>query len=241
MNQILYEEPMSIEMKNSDLYVNGESHPKNVRHLSKMAEVFKNYVDIDVHGNQNMYYMFRSVYTINEMRYDITVIPAMTIEGECNKTYGHYHPEAEKNLSYPEVYQILDGEAIFILQKRNRDGSVDVSIIKAKKGDCIFLPPNYGHVSVNSGKETLVLANVVADKWDSEYGDYKKERGAAVYYMEEGNIAQNNNYMIKTMERTDAKKFNAKFGFDCDNLLVQFHDEPNKFEFLKKPGILMKK
>jgi oxalate decarboxylase/phosphoglucose isomerase-like protein (cupin superfamily) len=51
-------------------------------------------------------------------RYDITVIMPGTVNGECRKTSGHYHgwtPEGRH--SYAEVYEVLKGTALYVLQK----------------------------------------------------------------------------------------------------------------------------
>ena len=239
MNLLLYDAPMKIELKGHDIYVN-EVLKKNIRYLSAMSEVFKEIIDIDALGNLEMYYMFRRVYTTNGICYDITLLPPLTIDEECNKTYGHYHQQAENGMSYPEIYHVLEGNAVFILQKKNRDASINAHVIKATKGEVIFIPPNYGHVTVNPSKEILLLSNTVADGPESDYSEYKKERGAAIYYTVDGNILQNNNYVIKEIERTNVKKFNKKFNFVCDDLLVQFYNNPEKFEFLKKPSLLLK-
>jgi glucose-6-phosphate isomerase len=231
---------MKIDLEKFDLFVNGKNHPRNVRKLSKLKEVLKGYVDLDFSADSEIYYMFRKVDERDGIRFDITVIPAKVIEGECAKTYGHAHPEAEDGLSYPEVYQVLSGEALFILQKTNRDKSVDVKLIRAKPKEILLIPPNFSHVTINPGKETLVLSNLVADDFESDYSDFKKNRGAAFYYMEDGNVSQNANYVVRKLERPEVKAFNEKYGFESEDLLSEFHMDPKKFEFLKKPGLLFK-
>ena len=116
--QILYENPSKIILNNDQLIVNGRTHPRDVRKLSKLKEVLKGNPDLDK-GDPDIYYMFREVYRKGEIRFDITLIKAMEIEDEFSKTYGHAHPKAIEGMSYPEVYQVLLGEATFLLQKTN--------------------------------------------------------------------------------------------------------------------------
>jgi glucose-6-phosphate isomerase len=238
--QVLYEKPMKIDLDRSDLFVNGKNHPKNVRKLSKLKEVLKGYVDLDFTVDSEIYYMFRKVYEKNRIRFDITVISPKIIEGEFAKTYGHAHPEAEDGLSYPEVYQVLSGEAIFLLQKSNRDKSMDVKLIRTKKGDVLVIPPNFSHVTINPSKDVLVLSNLVADDFESDYAEFKKNRGAAFYYLEDGNVLQNANYVVRQLERPKIDLFNKKYGFESEDLLTEFHMDPKKFEFLKKPSLLFR-
>jgi len=47
----------------------------------------------------------------HKLRYDITVIPPCTLSGEWVKTKGHYHPKNPAGIGYPEVYEVLEGEA----------------------------------------------------------------------------------------------------------------------------------
>ena len=112
----------------------------------------------DLKENFPAYYMFRDVYyskkdheTIKEhgLRFDITVIPPKKIGKEFIKTFGHYHPPAEDNLSYTEIYEVLKGEAIYLLQKVEGDKVVDVVAVEAGEGDKVIIPPNYGHVTIN--------------------------------------------------------------------------------------------
>ena len=190
----------------------------------------------------NVYYMYRSVYSNIEMRFDITYLPARMLGNEFNKTYGHFHPVAEKEtaLSYPEVYQVLHGQALFLLQKKNQDGSVNVLAVDAKEKDTVLLPPNYGHVTVNpSSEDGLILSNVVFNGFESDYEDYAFNHGAAYYYTAEG-LIQNTGYVVKQFERIGANSLNLKYGFFCDDLLGEFAKDPEKFRFLEKPSLMFK-
>jgi len=240
--QILYEKPLRIELGETELFVNGKQHKKDVRKLSEMRDVLKGHVVLDVEGDADMYYMFRNVLARNGIRFDITVLSGKTVHGECNKTYGHSHPEAEEGLSFPEVYQVLDGSAVFLLQHTNRDRSVVVSMIKAEAGQVVLIPPNNGHVTINPNEGSrLVLANIVADGFESDYSEFKENHGAAFYYFPDGNVEQNANYVVKNLERPKPQEFNKRYGFFCADLLHEFEKNPEKFEFLKRPSLLFKK
>jgi glucose-6-phosphate isomerase len=233
MDEVLYEKPLKIELVGVTLFVNGGQHPKSVRTLAQMKGVLMG--SVDETATMEAYYMYRSVFVGDDIRYDITLIPSATIKGECAKTFGHYHPGSEDGSSYPEVYQVLRGSAVFIMQKRNRNGSVDAIVVRAKEGEVVLLPPGYGHVSINDGEGKLILANLVYDRFESMYGEYEESRGAAFYYLKGGEIVQNTNYIVQKSERLSPKELNERYGFAAKDLLPEFHENPKAFEFLKKP------
>ena len=237
MATVLYEKPIRIELAGYNLLVNGDSHPKTARTLSRMKKVMMSPAeDIDL----DMYYMYRNVYRSSDIRFDITVIPPFAIRKECAKTFGHYHPGSEDGLAYPEVYQVLRGSAVFILQKKNRNGSVDASVVYADEGDVILLPPGYGHVSINRGENPLVLSNLVYDRFESLYADYEESQGGAYYYLKDGELVQNTNYIVQKSEQITPKTLDERYGFKCKDLLSEFAEHPKKFEFLKKPKTMFR-
>jgi glucose-6-phosphate isomerase len=238
MDMVLYEKPLRIELVGSILFVNGGQHPKSVRTLIQMKNVMMG--SVDETAGLEMYYMYRSVYVQDDIRFDITVIPPAAVKGEYAKTFGHYHPGSEDGPAYPEVYQVLKGSAVFLMQKRNRNGSVDAIVVHAKDGDTVLFPPGYGHVSINNGSETLVLANLVYDRFESIYADFEENRGAAYYYLKDGEVVQNSNYVVQNSEQLTPGELNARYGYGCKDLLTAFHANPKDFEFLKKPKSMFK-
>ncbi len=234
MKRSIYEEPLKIELIDDVIFVNGTQHPKDVRTYEQMRDVSRE----ELLEKGELYYMYRDIYKKDDIRFDITVIPQKKLGKEYAKTHGHYHPKNEEGVEYAEIYQILQGKAMFILQKRKSNDTVDVIIIDAEEKDIVLIPPGYGHVSINKGEETLVLSNLVYDKFTSIYGDYKTNKGAAYYYVEEHEIAQNTNYLVNKNERFSPEQMNKKFGVEFKDLLSEFIAEPSKFEFLKKPEML---
>ncbi len=238
MDTVLYEKPVRVELVGVNIFVDGEQRPKSVRTLSQMRTTLMSATAGQ--GNPDMYYMYRSVYKRDDIRFDVTLIPSMDIGGECAKTHGHYHPGSEEGPAYPEVYQVLKGGATFILQKKNRSGSVDAMIIGAKEGETVLLPPGYGHVSINSGEGDLVLSNLVYDRFESMYEEYDENQGAVFYYLKGGEIAQNTNYIVQRSEHLSAPELNSRYGFECKDLLSEFSESPHRFMFLQKPKLLFK-
>jgi glucose-6-phosphate isomerase len=134
-----------------------------------------------------LYFMYRDVamdaadrgwLKSHDLRFDITVIPPATLCGEYVKTKGHYHPASPEGPAYPELYQVLAGTAHYLLQDRDL---TDAVVVRAGEGDAVLIPPGYGHVTINPGAETLVMANLVSTRFSSEYGFFEEYRGAAYY------------------------------------------------------------
>ena len=121
----------------------------------------------------------------NKIRFDITVIPPANWGKEPAKTYGHYHDPVEK----PEIYQVVSGEVMWLMQKTDENGKVlDFIAVRAKAGDIAIMLPGYGHVSVNiSETEPLVMANWLTWNQTSYYGSFEEKRGAAYYVIRQEN------------------------------------------------------
>lgn len=109
-------------------------------------------------GPEIHYYMIRG----GSEKKNITVWESGTIGGEYIKAYGHYHIDDLK-----ETYKIILGEAILLLQVRQKDTSgsfIDDKIesfkaIKMKAGDSILIPPFAGHLLTNIGSTWLVTSD----------------------------------------------------------------------------------
>ncbi len=184
------------------------------------------------------YYMFRRVnlpeheeiFRRRRLRYDVTVIPPAVIGGEYVKTYGHFHPVAEHDphgrpLSFPELYEVLAGDALFLLQDRAARVFFHV---RARAGDVVAMPPNLGHVTVNVGETPLVLANLVSDRFHSDYGPVREKHGFAWYYTVEG-WKKNPNYDSHPAPRA------GKFYLPLRDIYAVFVERPAFFDFLNRP------
>jgi len=185
------------------------------------------------------YYMFRDSFKNEEegriikkagLRYDYTIIPPNSIGGERIKTYGHYHPEVVDGLTYPEIYQVLEGEAFFIIQKPAGENIEDVIVVRAEKGEFVIVPPNYGHVTINPMEKNLITANWVCRSFSSIYEPYTSKRGACYYYVD-GKWVKNKNYG-KVPEIRFAKPNNI---IDVGENMYELVNDIRKLEFLIKP------
>jgi len=222
---IVLEDYLGIEIDDEyNLQINGEIIKPAIRKKSEMKDIL-----LEFDGKEeDLYYMYRGVFRKKDkeifekyrIRHDITIIPNKIIGEEYNKTYGHYHPN-----NYPEIYEVIRGEAIFLMQSRDFKSLI---MVKAKRGDQVLILPGYGHVTVNVGNEPLIMSNLVYWDFESDYSVFKEKKGAMIYITRDG-IKINNNYPLDfEVIRVDSRKI-----FD-GNIYEEFIKNPDRFMFLRE-------
>lgn len=172
---------------------------KNVLFDKKWAMSAKNFP---------LYFMFRGLKEKNNIRYDITIIPPMKLGREFVKTKGHFHLG-----NFPEIYKVLSGEGIFLIQK-GKDKVEDVYFVKGKKGDYILIPSGYGHATINPSQKTLKIANWISKNCLSDYLPIERKEGMCYYYTLEGWV-KNKNYkkVPKLKQKRPIKKMPKDLSF----------------------------
>jgi len=153
-----------------------------IRHLNDMKEVLCDQKWVKNAPNFELYYMYRGVKKKNGLRYDMTVIPPLMLGREFVKTKGHRHAGTDG-----EIYIVLKGQALYLLQKYIDDKIADVYAVRAKKGEVVVIPPYYGHITINpSKKETLKEANWVSETCKNLYDSFVEKQGACYWFTERG-------------------------------------------------------
>jgi len=228
----------------------------NIRHLFDIKEVILDQEWLSKQNNMELYYMYRGVGLTEEdkkkiadacLRYDITVIPPLMLGKEYNKTAGHYHCEAATGISYPEIYEVLEGEACYLMQSAIKNNSVeDVYFVYAAAGDKVIIPPNYGHFTINASNKDLVMANWVCLDCVSDYSKVKEKRGACYYaVLLQGrgtkfcaptiNWLPNKNYQnIPELRELNPTNF-SELGLEKNRGMYELVDDLEKLDFLIKP------
>lgn len=154
----------------------------DIRFLNDMKAVLYDQTWAEKAPNFKLYCMHRGIKKKDGLRYDVTVIPPRMLGREFVKTKGHEHSK-----EYGELYIVLKGEAIYLMQQAENNQIKDVYAVKAKKGEAIIVPPHYGHITINpSNKETLKEANWLDEKCQNIYDLFIKKQGACYYYTKEG-------------------------------------------------------
>ena len=121
--------------------------------------------------------------------YGIVIFPPGVFGGEYVKSSGQYHPPIPpSNMATPEIYTVLSGTGLFLLQKARPpyDRIEDVVLVEVRAGETFVVPPDYGHLQINPSPEPLVFSYAVMDGMKGQYGPFKERRGAAYYVMRNG-------------------------------------------------------
>jgi glucose-6-phosphate isomerase len=216
----------------------------DVRHLMDMADVIFDQAWLAGAEDFDLYFMFRDLYLSRAdkeklmeqgLRYDITIIPPAMLGREYIKTAGHYHPlAAGGSVTYPELYEVLEGEALYLLQ--NCDMS-DVAVVHASAGDKVLVPPDYGHVTINRSNKTLKMANFVARDFSSLYEPYRQKGGGAYFFTREGWIKNPKCSQAAELRRIEApdRAGLARIGLAKGREMYPLLREPGALEFLTRP------
>ena len=174
-----------------------------------------------------------------------------TVQGECKKTSGHYHGYINgQPYTYPEVYEVLAGKAVYILQKtinfdqENEEPEIDdLMAVIVEAGQAIVIPPFYGHCSINAGNGPLVFSNLAVVSCPLHYAPIQKKHGLSLYVLKKGNepeIIPNRNYLDVPNFRTVYPKENPALGISFGTPIYEtFVDNPEKYDFLLNPAPYM--
>jgi glucose-6-phosphate isomerase len=228
---------------NRILNFGGRTQEPDIRMLSDIEAVLLDR-EILQGGDRELYYMYRDLAlsrsdrdTIFEhsLRYDITVISPAMLGREYVKTAGHYHPAVPgTDMSYPEVYEVLAGEGHYLLQKCTGGLVTDVVLVRASAGDKVIIPPNYGHVTINTSNKELKMANWVSRKFSSVYEPYMELHGAAYYLTEDGFIANPGYRDVPEVREAKPRSF-SEVGLARGREIYGLVRDLGKLDFLNRP------
>ncbi len=232
------------------LKVGGLSVEPQVRMLSDIKEVLYDKSCLEA-GDVELYYMYRDIYLSKKdrailleagLRYDITIIPPKMLGEEYVKTAGHYHPLVPgTEVTYPELYEVLEGEAHFLLQRpMNFDSVSDVVAVEARKGDKVLIPPNYGHVTINPSKKILKIANLVARDFESIYESIRRRGGAAYFELRSGFVANEKYRQLAPLRRARPASISSLGLRRGQEIYGLVRKDPALLSYLAKPQLYLK-
>jgi glucose-6-phosphate isomerase len=185
-----------------------------IRYLDDMRSVLYDRAWAKTAPNLEVYYMERGIEEKNGLRYDITTIPPRMLGQEFVKTKGHYHIGP-----YQELYIVLEGEGIFLMQKGKEGKIEDVYYVRGTRGDCVLVPSFYGHVTINPGSGVLKMGNWISKEYRADYESIETKRGFSYYYTQTGWV-KNKNYKEVPALRSEKP----------------LKSMPSDLHFLKPPG-----
>lgn len=153
---------------------------KEVR-LSELKEYFSNIEEAEKilsKGRDPIIYKYYE-YTYSEASGNLNLGLSIIYPGKIGKEYymtkGHFHL---KDAS--ELYLCLKGRGMLIMQ--NKDG--EVSAIELKPGSLGYVPPGWGHRTINTGRSRFIFFFAYPSDAGHDYA-IVKEKGFAKIVIEE--------------------------------------------------------
>lgn len=221
-----------------------ENHRPTYRRFKELVPVLYDPASCrDIHPEQPVYEVYRGLCGEDDrqmllergLRYDVTIMPPMMLGEEYVKTLGHDHLPYAEDWGPPEVFEILEGEARFLIQKYQGREIVDVSLVKAKTGDKVLVPPNCGHVMINAFSRRLVVGNLISRFCLQTYRRFVEQRGAAYYLLKSNRLVRNLSYTsapdVRTLDSDVLPLVDQHSG-----LLSSFLSNQERFAFLNQPS-----
>jgi len=170
------------------------------------------------------------------LRYDVTVIPPLLLGEEHVKTLGHYHLPFGEAGSHPEIFEVLEGEAMFLVEKQCGGDVADVSLLIAKEGEKVLVPPGRGHVMINASSRRLVVGQLISRDCVQTYDRYLERRGAAFYVLTGGRLVRNLNYSSAPGVRV-LRAGTLPFLERGSGLVQIFLKDPDRLALLNEPSV----
>jgi len=224
----------------------------DVRKLEDIEDVVYDREWLKNAPDSELYYMYRDLtenesdhqkIIDNDLRYDVTLFLPIMLGAEFNKTLGHDHPIVPgTSITYPELYEVLEGEAIFLQQDSDDEHIKNVIAIRAKKGDKVIILPNYEHLIINPSNKELKTCNWICRNFGSNiYKPFRARHGFCYYAIRDTSTKlgiswiKNKNYeIIPELRFEEPNKF---YGLDLDKnkSIYELVNDLKKLEFLIEP------
>ena len=223
------------------------------KYVEQMIGLFADEKDLDL--SEKVYDVYRGIrypedkvyLDKNDFRYDITVVMDGLVNGECKKTSGHFHGfNPQRTNTYPEVYEVIHGRALYVLQKAEHfehdfDNIIlnDVILAVVEAGQSIIIPPNYGHCSINIGQGPMVFSNLAYIPCPVHYDAVQYFHGMSYYVSKKDGkveIKLNEGYPhvpeAKFARVKENERLGIKFGLP---VYKSYKQNPDAFDFLGNP------
>ncbi len=173
------------------------------------------------------------------LRYELTAMTGRQIGWEVAKTAGHVHVRPTgSTLGYPEIVEVLHGEAGFLIQDLSASPSGPVSgyawLVRARPGEWVILPPELAHVTIDLGAGPLVFSDVIDRRATGVYSSVADAHGFAWYLGADGRLRANPRYLHPpAVIELSAEEWS---GSAAGRLYEVFRDDPTRLSWLSEPS-----
>jgi len=195
---------------------------------------------------------YKEIFENNDVRYDVIYMEGSTPSQEYIKTSGHFHKKIKgQDISYPEIYQVIQGKAVFILQKvddwEKEEGPIiveDCILVEVNAGETVIIPPNYGHCAVNVTEEPMIFIDLISVHSNNDYASIKQSRGMCCYILKDDDsykVVKNKNYNFHTKARSVTPGEDTELGILSNHAIyTEFLNEPKLYDYLNHPKNYLK-
>lgn len=173
--------------------------------------------------------------------YGVVAYAAGKLGNEPIKSQGHVHAISQiSKMSTPEVYEILEGQALIYMQESIGKTAGKCYAVSAEKGDIVIVPPGWGHCTINASTEqTMCFGAWCVRDYAFDYSGLKKQHGFAYVPTFEKNDSliwkKNDHY---TSAKLIIKKPREYSEFDLKekvSIYYQYEQNPDLFNFVSHP------
>jgi len=221
----------------------------DVRKLEDIEDVIYDREWLKTAPNLELYYMYRDLAESeldrmriedNDLRYDITFFLPVILGKEFNKTLGHDHPIVPGTaITYPELYEVLEGEAIFLLQDSDDKEIKDIFAVHAKKGDKVIILPKYEHLIISPTEKELKTCDWICRTFASNiYKPFRARHGFSYYAIRHDSgikWIKNENYESIPELRFEEPNNFYNFDLNKDEPIYKLVNNLEKLNFLIEP------
>jgi len=171
-------------MLNLQTYVMQPFRRRNQVKLSDLKEYFSNPEAADPilsKGENSIvyeYYDYSTPEVEGHLTFGVTTIYSGKVGKEYYMTRGHYH---EKNDA--EIYLGLSGRGLLLMQTKGGE----VTYLDLNPGYIGYVPPGWGHRTINTGGEKMVFFFIYPSDAGHDY-EFVKEKGFAKIVIEEDGV-----------------------------------------------------
>ncbi len=196
---------LPVESENTVLqYDNNEISVKNI-FVYKVKDIESSLSQKEWEGKDNDEEVFRVYEGLRRVedkelwdtiRFDVIIIQPGHLGANYKSTPGYYRSVAENGYNYPEIYQVVDGYAEFLLQQPGEKHELvkDAIMLRVQKFDAIIIPPVYGVSIINPSEKQTILARIRADEAKEITERYERTEGTCYSRRVEGRWEYNENY-----------------------------------------------
>jgi glucose-6-phosphate isomerase len=172
------------------------------------------------------------------IQYELTLIYNARLGDEYSKTLGHIHTFPQGGAyNYPEVCEIVYGEALFICQTLDlEDKSASFCYtVHARAGDKVIFSPNMHHLTINPLDDVLLFSDLISLEVRGNYDGLSAMQGGAYLYGDDGWRKNPAYRAVAPLLHWDAPEYPDMGLTRAVPLYELIWRAPEKLEWLNKP------